>query len=66
MEHGRFTVERLLSGWTDGVRDPARFVFPHLLPWTVLDDEAEFDQEVMRDVPLVIAMHGFGACPLPS
>jgi hypothetical protein len=60
-------VERLLSGWMYGVRNLARFVSPHLLLWTVLDDEAkEFDQEVMRDVPPVVAMHGLGACPLPS
>ena len=62
LEHGRFIVERLLSGWTSGVRDPARFVSPHLLPWTELSDEAKgFDRDVMRNLPIVLAHNGLGA-----
>ena len=64
LEHGRFTAERVLSGWTSGVRNPARFVTPYLLPWTQLSDEVkEYDSEVMRDVPVVLARHGLGARP---
>ena len=40
-EHGRFTAERLTSGWTSGVTcTPARFMTPHLKRWTALDREA--------------------------
>jgi TrkA-N domain/RyR domain len=50
-EHGRFIAERLTSGWTGGVRDPARFMSPHLKPWDEIDEEAkEFDREVLEDV----------------
>jgi voltage-gated potassium channel Kch len=66
LEHGRFTAERLLLGWTRGVRDPARFVSPHLVPWQQLSEEAkEYDREVMRDLPSVLAEHGLGVRPLP-
>ena len=56
LEHGRFTAERLLSGWTREVRDPARFVSPHLVPWPQLSEEAKaYDREVMLDLPPVLA-----------
>jgi hypothetical protein len=56
LEHGRFTAERLLAGWTGGVRDPARFMSPHLLPWSELDEQAkEWDREVVADLPEVLA-----------
>jgi hypothetical protein len=62
IEHGRFTSERLLSGWTSGVRDPARFLSPHLRPWSELDEETrEYDREVVRDLPWVLASHGLHA-----
>jgi hypothetical protein len=61
LEHGRFTVERLLSGWTSGVREPARFLSPHLVPWRDLDEEAkEYDREMIRDIPEVLAGQGLG------
>ena len=64
LEHGRFTAERVLSGWTSGMRNPTRFVTPYLLPWTQLSDEIKkYDNEVMRDVPEVLALHGLGARP---
>ena len=67
LEHGRFTAERLLSGWTRGVRDPARFVSPHLVPWPQLSDEAKsYDREVMLDLPPVLAEQGLGVRRLVS
>jgi hypothetical protein len=67
LEHGRFTAERLLSGWAGGVRDPARFVSPHLRPWTELHEEAkEFDREAMRDLPPLLSHQGLGVRPLGS
>jgi hypothetical protein len=67
VEHGRFTAERLLSGWTRGVRDPARFVSPHLVPWPQLSEEAKaYDRELMLDLPPVLAEQGLGARPLAT
>jgi hypothetical protein len=46
------------------MRNPARFVTPSLLPWTEFaDDVKEFDSEVVRDAPVVLARHGLGAVP---
>jgi hypothetical protein len=65
LEHGRYTAERLLSGWTSGVRDPARFLSPYLQPWTELSEEAkEYDREVVRDLPAVLDQFRVGVRPL--
>jgi hypothetical protein len=65
LEHGRYTAERLLAGWTSGVRDPARFLSPYLQPWTELSDDAkESDRETVRDLPPVLTAHGLGVRPL--
>ena len=65
LEHGRYTAERLLAGWTSGVRDPARFLSPYLQPWAELSDEAkEYDRDAVRDLPAVLAAHGLGVRPL--
>lgn len=62
LEHGRFTAERVLTGWTSGVRNPTRFVTPYLIPWTELTEEVkDYDREVMCDVPEVLALRGLGA-----
>ena len=64
-EHGRFTAERLTSGWTGGVRDPARFMSPHLKPWDEIDEEAkEYDREVLQD--LFTAMTETGVRVVPA
>jgi RyR domain/TrkA-N domain len=61
LEHGRYTAERLLAGWTSGVRDPARFLSPYLQPWAEVSDEVkEYDREAVRDIPAVLAAHGLG------
>ncbi len=63
-EHGRFTAERLTSGWTSGVRDPARFMTPHLKRWTALDREAKrYDREVVRDLMTALGEQGLAAVP---
>jgi ppGpp synthetase/RelA/SpoT-type nucleotidyltranferase len=36
MEHGRWNVERIRSGWTLGERDPDKKISPYLRPWTEL------------------------------
>ncbi|HEY6423583.1 MAG TPA: NAD-binding protein [Pseudonocardiaceae bacterium] len=66
MEHGRFTVERLMSGWAHGSRDPGRFLSPYLRPWADLDDATkQYDCEVIRDLPDVLTEVGLGHAPLP-
>ena len=63
-EHGRFTAERLTSGWTGGVRDPARFMSPHLKPREEIDEEAkEYDREVLHDVFTAMTEAGVGVVP---
>lgn len=63
-EHGRFTAERLTSGWTGGVRDPARFMSPHLKPWEEIDEEAkEYDREVLHDVFTAMTEAGVRVVP---
>jgi voltage-gated potassium channel Kch len=65
MEHGRFTVERLLSGWALGSRDPGRFLSPYLRPWEDLDNETkQYDWEVIQDLPEVLTELGLGHTPL--
>jgi hypothetical protein len=63
-EHGRFTAERLTGGWTGGVRDPARFMSPHLKPWQEIDEEAkEYDREVLQDVFAAMTEAGVRVVP---
>jgi hypothetical protein len=63
-EHGRFTAERLTSGWSGGVRDPARFMSPDLKPWDELDEEAKlYDREVLQDVFAAMAEAGVRVVP---
>ena len=63
-EHGRFTEERLTDGWTSGVRDPGRFMSPHLKPWAALDEEArDDDRGVLEDLFHALANKGIGAVP---
>jgi hypothetical protein len=65
LEHGRFTAERLLSGWTGGIRDPARFMSPYLLPWPEVDEQArEWDRDVVADLPDVLTGQGVVVVPV--
>lgn len=64
MEHGRWIVERLLSGWASGARDPGRLLSPHLRPWAQLpDDVRAWDLDLVRDLPVVLAAVGLGIAP---
>ena len=57
MEHGRWTAERLLAGWTWGeVRDPATRRSPYLVGWTELSEEIrEIDRQAVRRIPELLA-----------
>jgi ppGpp synthetase/RelA/SpoT-type nucleotidyltranferase len=56
MEHGRWNVERLQSGWTSGERDAARRKTPYLVPWTELSEQIkDYDrQAVMNGLKLLM------------
>ncbi len=53
MEHGRWVVERLRSGWTYGPdRDPGKKISPYLSPWKDLPDEVkDYDRRAIKDYP---------------
>jgi ppGpp synthetase/RelA/SpoT-type nucleotidyltranferase len=63
MEHGRWTVERLLGGWTlADRRDPARRESPYLVAWSALpEDIREIDRQAVRRIPDLLARVGLAA-----
>ena len=56
MEHGRWNVDRLISGWTSGERDVANRITPYLIPWAELSEQVkEYDrQAVMNGLKLLM------------
>ncbi len=60
MEHGRWTADRLRSGWHWGPeRDADAQISPHLVPWRQLPDEVrEYDREFVRRIPTLLASVG--------
>jgi hypothetical protein len=57
MEHGRWTVERLLGGWRLGPRkDVEARISPFLVEWEVLPEPArEWDRHTVRRIPDYLA-----------
>jgi hypothetical protein len=60
MEHGRWVVERLQSGWRyDRNRDPEKKLNPYLVPWTQLNEEQKgWDRNAVREWPRFLAEAG--------
>jgi ppGpp synthetase/RelA/SpoT-type nucleotidyltranferase len=60
MEHGRWTAERLLAGWTWGeTRDPDLKRSPFLVRWEDLPPKIqEIDRDAVRRIPEVLAKVG--------
>jgi ppGpp synthetase/RelA/SpoT-type nucleotidyltranferase len=60
MEHGRWVVERLESGWRYGRnRDPEKKQSPFLVPWTELTEEQrDWDRNAGREWPRILAEAG--------
>jgi hypothetical protein len=60
MEHARWHVERLRSGWRrDDKKDAARKVSPYLVPWAELPGEVkERDRQAVRNMPELLAKVG--------
>ncbi len=61
MEHGRWVVERLLSGWEPGEdRDPTGKRSPYLVAWSELSEEArELDRQTVRKIPHFLDAVGY-------
>jgi len=53
IEHGRWIIERLKSGWKYGTnRDPERKISPYFIPFNELSDEVkEYDRVIIRRFP---------------
>jgi ppGpp synthetase/RelA/SpoT-type nucleotidyltranferase len=62
IEHGRYTAERLLAGWTLGdTRDPAHKRSPYLTEWATLPpDIKNRDCEAICAIPDLLASAGLG------
>lgn len=61
-EHGRWTAERLLAGWTWAEkRDVEHRRSPYLIGWSSLpEDIRERDRQSVRAIPGLLADVGFG------
>jgi hypothetical protein len=61
MEHGRWVLERLQSGWRFDVnRDPANRRSPFLVGWNELTDLVkEYDRNAVKSWPAILAAAGF-------
>jgi voltage-gated potassium channel Kch len=67
VEHGRWNVERLSSGWKLGPRDIARKTTPYLVPWADLDSATQdYDREAVRNIGPALAAAGRGVEDLPT
>lgn len=66
LEHGRWVVERLASGWNYGPRrDPANKISPWLVPWSELPDAVKgYDRNAVANSPAVLAQAGLEVYPL--
>jgi ppGpp synthetase/RelA/SpoT-type nucleotidyltranferase len=60
MEHGRWVVERLRSGWRlDNQRNSAKKLSPYLVPWRQLSEEVKsYDRNAVCSWPATLAAAG--------
>jgi hypothetical protein len=64
LEHGRYMVERLSSGWRQGPDDPAAKKNPSLISWEELPDGMKrFDRIAVKNFPRVLSAAGFAVVP---
>jgi hypothetical protein len=61
MEHGRWVVERLLSGWRWGPRKDVRArTSPYLVSWEDLPEPVkEWDRVFVRAIPQILSARGY-------
>jgi len=61
IEHGRWNLERLTSGWQLGERRVSRRLTPYLQPWAELEDDVkEYDRESVRNIGPALEACGWG------
>ena len=59
-EHGRWNVERLLSGWSLGERNLEAKKTPYIVSWAELPDEAkEWDRQPIVALPGMLKELGY-------
>lgn len=68
MEHGRWNVERLKSGWKYGAKkDAEKKISPYLVEWDALTDEVKgYDRENVNNWPKILASVGLEIYRLPE
>ncbi len=68
LEHGSWTLERLLAGWTLGEkRDPVRRTSPYLVGWKDLDEPIrDIDRKAVLRIPAVLAEVGLSVRRIAS
>lgn len=60
MEHGRWNVERLSSGWTPGDRNSAARTSPYLVPWNRLTEKIkDYDRNTILQLPEMLKRSGY-------
>lgn len=68
MEHGRWVVERLQSGWRYGeIKNVEKRITPYLIPWDKLSDEIKsYDRRAVRNFVGVLSEAGLGVFRSPA
>ena len=65
MEHGRWNVERLLSGWSLGERDIDKKTSPYLVSWSDLPESIrKYDRQAVVAIPNLLKQYGYKIVPL--
>jgi len=61
VEHGRWTVERLSAGWTEGQRHVLATTSPDMKPWSGLDEATRWeDRDAVASIGPALAAVGWG------
>jgi hypothetical protein len=67
MEHGRWNLERLLGGWTEGDKDVENKRSPYLIPWQSLPENVkDYDRKFVREIPEILREIGMEVRPHAS
>jgi len=68
MEHGRWVLERITSGWTYGPKKSAeQKISPYLVKWGELDDQVrDWDRKAVRIWPEILGKEGLEIYRLPK
>ena len=65
VEHGRYVLERLTSGWQLGERNVSRLESHDLVPWDELDEKTkDYDREAVRNLDSALAAVRWGVADI--